>query len=111
MANKISKEYISYQREVVIASSFLLTVIPILPIMGKKKALYLGLMGSYGTLLNDTYMYDASLVTALIGGLVVTFSPKISSKITEIRGRHIDYQGILVTFTTLIVLSLVIQFI
>lgn len=111
MSKKISKNYMPYQRKAIIASSFLLTIVPVLPVIGKQKALYLGLIGGYGTLFNNTYMYNMSLVTALIGGLVVTFSPQISSKITELRGEHIDYQGIIVTFSILLVLGLGVQFI
>lgn len=110
-AKKIPKEYIPYQKEVLIVASFLLTVVPILPIIGQQQAFFIGLHGSYGSLLHNTYMYDMSFLTSIIGGTVVTLSPRISRKITEIRGKHIDYQGILVTFATLIVLSLTIQLI
>jgi hypothetical protein len=110
-AKKIPKQYVLYQKEAVIIASFLLTVVPILPIMGQEKALFIGLYGDYGSILHNTYMYDISFLTSAIGGLVVTFSPRISGKITEIRDKHIDYQGIVVTFLILIVLGLVIQFI
>jgi hypothetical protein len=110
-AKKIPKEYIPYQKEAIIIVSFLLTVVPILPIIGQQQAFFIGLYGSYGSLLHNTYMYDMSLLTSIIGGIVVTLSPRISGKITEIRGKHIDYQGILVTFAALTVLGLVIQFI
>lgn len=110
-AKKIPKKYISYQKEVVVILSFVLTVIPLLPVIGQQEALFLGVYGSYGSLLHNTYMYDMSLLTSIIGGFVVTLSPRISGKITEIRGKHIDYQGILVNFVILIVLGLVIQFI
>lgn len=111
MAKKIPKEYVPYQKQSVIIASFLLTVVPILPIIGEQKAFFIGLYGNYGSLLHNTYMYDMSLLTSVIGGLVVTFSPRISGKITEMRGEHIDYQGIIVTFITLLILGLVIQFI
>lgn len=110
-AKKIPKEYIPYQKEAVIVASFVLTVVPILPIIGQQKAFFIGLYGGYGSLLHNTYMYDVSLLTSVIGGAVVTLSPRISGKITDIRGKHIDYQGILVTFAALIVLGLVIQLI
>lgn len=110
-AKKVPKEYIPYQKEAVIVASFLLTVVPLLPVIGQQQAFFIGLYGSYGSLLHNTYMYDMSLLTSIIGGVVVTLSPRISGKITEIRGEHIDYQGILVTFATLIVLGLTVQFI
>lgn len=111
MAKKIPKEYIPYQREAVIIASFLLTIVPILPIVGQQKAFFIGLAGSYGSLLHNTYMIDVSFLTSIIGGFVVTFSPRISGKITEIRGEHVDYQGIMVTFVALLILGLVIQFV
>lgn len=110
-ARKAPEEYIPYQKEAVTIASFLLTVVPILPIIGKQNAFFIGLYGSYGSLLHNTYMYNISLVTSVIGGAFVILSPRISGKITDIRGKHIDYQGIIVTFTLLIVLGLVIQFI
>lgn len=111
MAKKIPKQYITYQRDAIVISSFLLTVIPILPIISQQNAFFIGLTGSYGSLFHNTYMYDMSLLTSIIGGLVVTASPSVSSKITEVRGKHVDYQGIIVTFITLILLGLIIQFI
>lgn len=110
-SKKISKEYFPYQREAVILASFLLTVIPILPIISSQKAFFIGAYGSYGSLLHNTYMYDMSLLTSVIGAMVVAFSPKISDKITELRDKHIDYQGIIVTFVSLIILGLIIQLI
>lgn len=109
-AKKIPKEYIPYQKEAVIIASFLSTIVPILPIIGKQNAFFIGLYGSYGSLLHNTYMYNMSLLTSVIGGLIVTFSPMISDRITELRGKHIDYQGIIVTFSVLMVLGLGIQF-
>lgn len=108
-ANRAPKNYVPRQKPVLIIASFLLTVVPVLPVIGQKKAFYIGLAGSYGTLLNNTYMYDASLATAVVGGAIVTFSPKISRKITEVRGEHVDYQGIIVTLSTLIALGVVLQ--
>lgn len=106
---KISKEYVPLQKWVVIAGSFILTVIPVLPIIGSQEAIYMGLMGSYGSMLNTTYSYDASLVTSILGGLVVVVAPHLSRKITELRGKHIDYQGIIVNLVSLLLLGVLVQ--
>lgn len=110
-AKKIPEKYLPYQKGIFVLASFLLTVVPIMPITGEQKAFFIGLYGSCGSILHNTYMYDLSLMTSIIGGVIVTLSPLISGKITEIRGKHINYQGIIVTFVTLMILGLIIQFI
>ncbi|MCJ7428794.1 MAG: hypothetical protein MUP66_00210 [Candidatus Nanohaloarchaeota archaeon QJJ-5] len=108
-AKKIPRTYIPYQHHTTVVASFVLTVIPLLPVIGKQVPLFIGWYGSYGSLLHNTYMYDLSLVTALLGGLIVTVSPTMSAKLTAIRDKHIDYQGILITLTSLLVFSTIIQ--
>jgi hypothetical protein len=109
MAKKIPEQYVPRQKDGVALASFLLTVVPILPIIGSKEALYIGIAGEYGSVLNTTYSYDASLVASIAGGLFVLVSPRISSRITEFRGEHIDYQGIVVTLTSLVLMGVLIQ--
>lgn len=109
ISKKLSRSYVPYQKKLLVLSSFLLTVVPLAPMIAQKEAFFINLVGVYGSLLHNTYFYDASIITAIVGGLVVTFTPWISSKITELRGEHIDYQGIGVTFSMLIFLSVVIQ--
>lgn len=108
----VKKKYIPFQKAVIILISFLLTVLPILPIITYAKPIFISLAGDYGSLLNRTYLVDLSLIGSLIGGIVVSLAPGISSRLSNIRkGRKIPYQGIIVTFLSLITVALIIQFI
>lgn len=107
----IKKKYIPMQNTIIILGVFLITVIPILPIMTKTHSFYLSLFGNYGSLLNRTYLIDMSLFGSFLGGVIVFISPKINKKIKEKRGgKGIPYQGILITFMLLLIFSLIIQF-
>src|SRR3989344_9407492 len=100
--------YIPFQNILVIITIFVLTVWPLMPIFERIGPLYISFIGEYG----KPYAFDYSLVSALIGGLIVFTSPSLSKKITEIRnGKLIPFQGIVLTFLILIVLGGIIQII
>lgn len=66
--------------------------------------------GEYGSLFNRTYVYDKFLFGSIIGGLILLTSPLISKKIIELRqGRIFPYQGLLITFILLIIISVLFQ--
>lgn len=110
MARKIPRRYVPYQTHLLIVAAFALTVIPILPILSHPTPFYISLAGGYGSLLNRTYIYDASLATALLGGLTVSITPRISSFVTGLRnGEHVPFQGILLTFMILIFTGIILQ--
>ncbi len=106
------KKYIPFQKGVIIIGIFLLTLLPILPVIAvQAKGFYLSLFGNYGTLFNRTYTYNPSLLSGLFGGLIVFISPPLSAKITNFRkGKMIPFQGIFLTFAILIIFALIIQF-
>ncbi len=109
--NRIIKtKKIRYQEQLVILAMFLLTVIPLLPIMGSLIGIPVSIAGGYGSLLNTVYMVDVFLVGSIIGGVIVLASPWLSRKITEIRkGQKIPYQGMAVTLATMLVLGVALQ--
>jgi len=108
--NIIKKKYVPFQKTLLIIVSFLLTVIPILPIISYQQPLYISILGSYGSLLNRTYLINLSLISSLVGGGIVLIAPTISRKITDLRDRKmLPFQGILITFLLLIITGGIIQ--
>jgi len=107
--SKMLKKRIKYQRELLIAASFLLTIIPMLPMMKEVYPVYISLLGGYGTLLNRTYVLSPFLVGSIIGGVIVTISPWLSKKLTSWRGKKLPYQGLALTFTCLFLLAVLFQ--
>lgn len=108
-ARVIKKRYVPFQKTLIILISFLLTVIPILPMVNVVSPYYLSLIGDYGSVLNKTYMLNLSLIASFFGGFLVMISPNISKKITKLRGRHTNYQTMILTFLLLGIFGLIIQ--
>ena len=102
----IKKKYVPFQRTLLILLSFLLTVIPLLPLINFHRPLFLSFIGDYG----KTYAVNLSLISSLFGGFIVTISPRLSKGITRLRkGKHINYQAMLTTFFLLIVFAIILQ--
>ena len=99
------KKYIPFQKTLIILAIFLTTVLPLSPIFKAIGPLYLSFIGEYGT----TYAINYSLVSGLFGGLVVLISPSLSKKISNLRGKTIPFQGVIITLSLLIVLGILIQ--
>lgn len=91
---------------VIIALVFLSTIIPIVPMLATFKGFNIFLYGSYGSLLNNSYMYNLSWVTSLLGAVIVFVSPKLNTKIKLKRKKQdIPFQGIAITLSMLIVVA------
>jgi len=103
----IKKKYIPFQKTLIIIASFLLTVLPIMPLISTISPLYIGWLGEYG----KTYAVNMGLVGSIAGGLVVTVSPAISKKLSSIRGKKMPFQGVVVTLLLLLIGGLIIQLI
>ncbi len=110
ISNLLKKQYIPHQKAVLILVSFLTTVLPLLPIMTPLYPVYVSIAGDYGSLLNRTYATNLFLFGSIIGGLIVSSTPWLSSKLTHLRnGKQLPFQGIALTFLLLIVISAIIQ--
>lgn len=111
LSNLIKKKYFKGQRALIILASFLLTIIPLLPILGNTvSSIYISLFGNYGSLLNRTYIINPFLIGSIYGGFLVTITPALSNKLTNLRkGKHLPYQGIILTFVLLLISAVVIQ--
>ena len=105
-AKLLKKKYMPFQKTIIILVSFLLTVIPILPMINVYFPLFLSFVGEYG----KTYAINASIIGSIFGGLLVFISPTISKKITKWRGKHMNYQTIMITFLLLIITGTIVQF-
>ncbi len=106
----IKKRYIPYQRFIIIALSFITTVIPLLSTLKEFYPLYISMAGDYGSLLNRTYLINLFLVGSIIGGIMVSLTPFVSKLITKLRkGKVLPFQGIIITLLALIIVGIVIQ--
>ena len=102
----IKKQYIPFQKTLIIVIVFLTTVIPLSPIFKAIGPLYLSFIGEYG----KTYAFNYSIASSLLGGGIVFVSPWINEKIKEKRkSKGMPFQGILITFALLVVISIIIQ--
>ncbi len=107
----IKKKYIPFQRTLLIAFSFITTIIPLTPLFKSIYPLYISIGGDYGSLLNRTYLINPFVVTSILGALLVSMTPWMSSRITIWReGKTIPFQGVTLTLLLLVVLGVVIQF-
>ncbi len=110
IARLIKKQFIPFQKWVIILFSFATTVLPLLTIMNDIHPVYISIAGGYGSLLNRTYLLNDFLVSSIIGGIVVSLTPWLSDKITKFRnGKMLPYQGIILTFILLIIIGIIIQ--
>lgn len=105
-ARVVKKKFIPFQKTIIILGSFFLTVIPILPIINAYFPLFIGFVGDYG----KTYAVNAAIIGTVFGGGIVFISPRLSKKITRWRGKHINYQTMILTFLLLIILGTIVQF-
>jgi len=104
IARALPKRYVSYQRTVLVALSFVTTVFPLIPILREYIPIYISVAGGYGTLLNRTYLIPAILAGAIVGGGLTLAAPHVSRWLTSVRnGRAFPYQGVAITFTLLFV--------
>jgi len=106
------KKLVPKQYTILAIVIFLSTLIPVTPFMENYSSVYVSLSGDYGSYLNRTYIMNNFLIGGFIGGIMMLISPLISKKLTELlNGKHINYQGILVTFSFLFTLAIIFQFI
>lgn len=102
----VKREYIPFQKWVIIIGSFLLTVIPLMPLFSAIGPVYLSFIGAYGT----TYAFNYSLASSLLGGAIVFSTPSLSKKISKLRGgKIVPFQGSLLTLSLLIIIGGIIQ--
>lgn len=104
ISKSIKKKYIPYQDSLIILASFILTILPILPIISQTKGIYIPI-GQYG----KTYAINLSFYTSIIGGIIVISTPYLSKKITSLRRKTIPFQGVALTILLLIITGGIVQ--
>ena len=110
--NKLIKRRIKFQTHIILVGTFLLTVVPLIPIFQNYVGLPVFMIGEYGSLLNRVYLIETFFIGSLIGAFLVLISPRISEKLTTIRnGNKIAFQGMIVTFLSLVTISILLQII
>ncbi len=110
IAKLVKKQYFPLQSFTIITLSYLSTIIPLIPLLKSNYPLFISLFGDYGTWLNKTYLLNLFVVGSLLGGLIVIIGPWLSRKLTAIRsGKMIPYQGVLLTFSLLLLVGVLVQ--
>ena len=110
ISNLTKKRYVPFQRQLIIAISFLTTIPPLMPIMKGIYPILISIVGAYGSLLNRTYLINAFLMGSIIGGFIVSITPWLSKKITDAcKGKTLPYQGITLTFGLLAIAGILLQ--
>lgn len=104
-AGFLKKQYIPQQKPILAFVIFLSTVIPIQPLIVHYAPFYVPFFGEYGT----TYTINLYVLGVIIGSIIMLFSPYVSKWITRLRGEQLPYQGITITMTLLVVVSIIIQ--
>jgi len=105
-AKIIKKKYIPLQNFLIVAIIFFTTVLPLMPLFKALGPLYLSFIGDYGT----TYIFNYSLASSFLGGLIVLSTPLISKSITKKRNnKTFPFQGTLLTLVLLIIIGVLIQ--
>lgn len=111
LSKLVKKAYVPFQDSLIIALIYFSTIIPIMPFIREYRPLYVSFAGGYGTFLHNTYTVNLYIAGALLGLLVMLAVPTLSQEVTKRRnGKHLPFQGLIVSFTLLILLSLAVQF-
>jgi hypothetical protein len=110
MALLITRKYIVGQNALVTIATFLLTVVPVMPLIQEYRPLYVSLAGEYGTILHSTYAINMYVAGALVGAVVLAGVPQLSKTVTHMRGhRQIPYQGVSISLLLLLITGLTVQ--
>ncbi|MEX2368821.1 MAG: hypothetical protein WD552_00285 [Candidatus Paceibacterota bacterium] len=109
LAGLVKKTYFRFQKSVLTIVIFLVTVLPIMPLVQDFSPLYVALFGEYGTWLHTTYTINLYLFGVAIGAVIVASAPYLSRLVTRLRGKQLPYQGLIITLTLLVVASVIVQ--
>lgn len=107
-ARVIKKKFFLGQDWLIVIASFVTTVLPILSFVKDVRPWYISWFGEYGSVFNRTYVVNVSLLTSIIGAVLVIVAPFLSKKISQMRGKTVKFQGIVLTFLLLVLFGLVL---
>ena len=110
IANRLPEKF-KFQNIIVAWVIYLTTLLPLYPFLrGDITPWIVSIGGEFGSMLNRTYLIDLFIIGSIIGSLIVLYSMKLSSCITQQRnGETIKFQGLLLTFALLIISAVGMQ--
>lgn len=98
-------DYFSQQKLVITILIYGSIIVPGYFWMPEATPITLWMIGEYGT----TLSFNNFLAGGLVGGLIVSQTPRLSKKISEIRGETFPYQGMSLTFILLVIAGIFAQ--
>jgi len=111
LAKKVKKQYFRGQFWLLTVLIFVLTALPLAPLLQEYGPLYLNLAGEYGSPLHNTYTINLYYLGVLIGAALLFGAPWLSRGISKVRrGRRWPFQSLSVSLGLLVLTSLLIQF-
>ena len=110
LSRLVKKQYVPFQTPGLVLLSFVLTIVPLFPVITQIYPLYISMAGEYGSWLNRTYVLNLSLFTSIMGGTIVSLTPWLSRNLSRLRrGRMVPFQGIILTLGILVVTGIILQ--
>ncbi len=107
LANSIKRKFVKFQTPLIVIASFLLTVIPLMPLMADTIYFPMLLFGQGGTAFNQVYWINKMLIGSIVGGIASFGAYYAHNKVKAVRGKVLfPYQGIAFTLAALLVTSL-----
>lgn len=100
-ATYVDRQYVPQQDRLLAVGVALSIVLPVLPIANETVPVFVSVAGEYGSPLNRTYLFNAYLIGAIVGGVVTSSAPRVSGWLSEIRGSTVPFQGLALTFLLL----------
>lgn len=111
LAPLIRRQFIPHQTFILALISFLLTIVPVLPLMGDYSSFSVFMAGDYGSTFNRTYVLNRFLVGAIVGAVTLVATPMISRGITRLRKNvTVPYQGVALTLILLALEAAALEF-
>ena len=106
IARIIKKQFVPRQTAVLALFSFATTIFPLQAVLADYSSVYLPFWGEYG----KTIVINLFLVGAIIGGVLILFSPYLSRKLALARGgKMFPFQGMVITLVLLVSAAVVIE--
>ncbi len=109
-ARIIKKRYISYQKIIIAASIYFVTVLTTVPfIWGHVVPFYVSLYWDYGSWLHSTYSINLVWIWALLGGWIIFLGAFLNKKIKKAELLAVPFQKIIITLILLSVFALLLH--
>ena len=110
MATLLKRKLLPQQDNIIGIFTWATTLLPLQEIFSDYTSIYIDWGGAYGSLFNRTYPINLFLVGGVVGGTMLYLAPWISRGYSGWRGKTMPFQGMIITFTMLILTSLITQF-